>query len=100
ETIKQVESPQREVVGVEALRALAERAAHLGFADVRRDGGDRLLGDLLLQLEEIVDPAVDLVGPQDGLSLGIRELGSDTEPVADAAGAPGEDVAYAELAAH
>ena len=52
------------VVGVEAFGWLALRALDLGSLELRRDRADDGLGDLILQLENIVERAFEALGPQ------------------------------------
>src|SRR5919201_2512739 len=49
EAVEKIETTQGQLVRVEALGPLSEGAAHLGLADVRRNGRDRLLGGAVLQ---------------------------------------------------
>src|SRR6516225_8496630 len=51
------------VVGVEAFGWLALRALDLGPLELRRDRADDGLGDLILQLENIVERAFKALGP-------------------------------------
>ena len=52
------------VVGVETFGWLALRALDLGPLELRRDRADDGLGDLILQLENIVERAFEALGPQ------------------------------------
>ena len=52
------------VVGVEAFGWLALRALDLGPLKLRRDRPDDGLGDLILQLENIVERAFKALGPE------------------------------------
>ena len=54
-------------------------------------------GDLILQLEHVLEVAVVPVGPEMGIGRGIDELPGDAQPTAGAAHAPFEDVADSEL---
>jgi hypothetical protein len=51
------------VVGIKAFGWLALRALDLGPLELRRDRADDGLGDLILQLENIVEPAFEALGP-------------------------------------
>ena len=52
------------VVGVEIFRRLALGALDLGALELRRDRADDARGDLVLQLEDIVEAAFEALRPQ------------------------------------
>ena len=51
---------------------LALRALDLGPLELRRDRTDDGLGDLILQLENIVEPAFEALGPIDAPQWSLR----------------------------
>ena len=92
--------PERQVVGGEAFRPLAAGERDLGRADRRAHGAGDPLGDLVLEVEEVVDDAVVAVGPEMGAGHGVDQLRRDAHAVARLAQAPFEHVADAEGARH
>ena len=67
-------SPQVKVVGIEALRRLAQAALNLGIAHAGFDGSGDLYGHAVVKLEDVFDRAVEIVGPQVCTRQGIDEL--------------------------
>ena len=55
---------ERQVVGGEALRALAAGERDLGHVDRGADGAGDPLGDVILEVEEVLDDTVVAVGPE------------------------------------
>ena len=86
------------VVGVEALGRLALRALDLRPLQLRRDRADDARGDLVLQLEDIVERAFETVRPEMRPGRGIDELPGDAHPVRGLAHAAFQHVAHAQLA--
>ena len=87
------------VVSREAFGRLVQRALHFGLLDLRRDGADHARGDLVLQVENILERAVETVRPQMRAGRGVDQLPGDADLVAGLADAAFEHVADAELAA-
>ena len=55
-----------EVIGVEAVGPLAARPLDLGVSQRRLDRADDALGQSILQIENVLDRALELVGPDVG----------------------------------
>ena len=87
------------VVGVQAFGWLALRALDLGPLELRRNRADDRLGDLILQLEDIVEGAFEALGPQMRPGGRIDQLPGDPHPVRRLAHAAFQHIAHAELTA-
>ena len=70
------------VVGVEAFGRLALRAFDLRLLELRRDRADDARGDLVLQIEDVVEGAFEALRPEMGPGRRIDELAGDTDAVA------------------
>ena len=90
---------QIEIVGVEALGTLAARTFDLGLLHAWLDDADHPLGDAILQVENVFEIAIELVGPQMRAGFGLDELGRDTHARFRFAHAAFQKVAHAQLAA-
>ena len=53
-----------------------------GATYIGLDGGDDADGDLVLQLEDVVERPVIALGPDVGAGLGLDQLGGDADPLA------------------
>jgi len=79
-----LETAQIVIVGVEAVGALALGALDLGLLQPRRDCTDDAGGDEVLQIEDVVEIAVEAIGPQVGCPVmrarfaALRTLPSST----------------------
>ena len=89
--------PQVEVVGVEVLGALAAGALDLGAEDLGLDHADDLLGQLVLQVEDVAGGALEAAGPDVAAGGAVDEVRVDAQARAGALGAAFEQVADAEL---
>ena len=58
------ESAKIEIIGVEIVRAFPPGALDLRMLQARLDDADDSLGDLILELENVVQGAVEAVGPR------------------------------------
>jgi hypothetical protein len=76
------------IVGGEIVGRRAPRAFDFGFQDARLDDADDALGDLVLEVEQIVERAFEPVRPEMRAGLGLDELGGDAELVSALANAP------------
>jgi hypothetical protein len=93
-----VRHPAQEiVVGVEALGRLARGPLDFGLLELRRDRADHARGHLILQIEDVFDAAVEMVGPQMRAGRNIDELRRDAHPLRQLAHAAFEHVAHAQL---
>src|SRR6266536_1192603 len=86
------------VVSVEAPGGLALGALDLRLFEPGRDRADDALGHLVLELENVLERAVETVGPQMRPVCRIDELRRDAHPVGRLAHAAFEHVTDAELA--
>ena len=86
------------VVGVQAF-GLALGTLDFGTFQRRHDRADHTLGDLVLQLEDVVERAFETVGPQMRAGGRVDELPGDANAVRGLADAAFQHVAHAELAA-
>ena len=90
---------QIEIVSVEALGTLAARPFDLELLHAGLDDADHPLGDAILEIENVFEIAVELVGPQMRAGFGLDELGRDTQARFRFAHAAFQEVAHAQLAA-
>ena len=67
-------SAQKEVIGSEALGTLASRAFDLQPPHAWFDDADDAIGDLVLKVENVLERAVEIVGPEVSPGLGLDEL--------------------------
>src|SRR5258708_18820445 len=92
-------SLQDEIIGIEAIGALAFDALDLGEPQTRFDGADDGKRYLVLQGENIVGLAVIALGPDMRAGRGVDELPGDAHAIAGLAHAAFEHIAHAKLAA-
>src|SRR5437764_1080623 len=74
------------------------RALDLRLAQRRHQRPDDALGDAILELEHVLDRAVEVVGPEMTARRDIDQLAGDAHPGPCLADAALEHVAHAELA--
>src|ERR1700751_2455935 len=98
--IKPGQPPQVDGLGIEALRLLVLGTFYFGCFNRRGDRPNHALGHLILQIEDIAEPAVKTVGPKMGTSGGIDELSRDTDSVCRLANAPFQHVPPPQLTSH
>src|SRR5215217_2866306 len=72
---------------------------HFGQPQVRLDGSRHLLGNAVLQVEDVGKLAVELVGPEVVANLGLDELTRDADPSPRLPDGTLKDVAHAEVPA-
>ena len=89
---------QDQIPCIDALRRLAANARRFGDKDLRPDRTDDLVGDVVLQLEDIGQLAIVSVRPQMHAVRGIDQLSGDAHPAGGLAHAALENVPDAELA--
>ena len=65
---------QVEIVGVEVVRPLALGPLDLGVKQARLDRADDTQCDLVLQFEDVVERAVEAVGPDVGAGCRVDQL--------------------------
>src|SRR6516164_6526499 len=88
------------VVRIEAPGGLALGALDFRLLELRRDRADHALRHLVLELENVLERAVETVGPQMRPACRIDELRRDAHAVRRLAHAAFEHVPDAELATH
>ena len=86
-------------VRVKAFGRPGPRAGDLGLPQLRDERPHDAVRHAILQLEQVVDPALEALGPQMRGSLRIDQLARDADPAAGPAHAAFEDVARPEVAA-
>ena len=91
--------PHGVVVAAEVLRPPAPGAFDLGKADGGLQGAGDLLGDAVLQVEELVDGAVVARAPDMRAALGLDQLDDDAQAIADLLHAAFEQIGDAKLLA-
>ena len=85
---------------IEAVRRLAPGAPALSHPDLRLDRDHDLLGDLVLQVEDVIQTAIEAIGPEVIAAGRIDELCRDPDPVARLADTAFDDVANTQFASH
>ena len=68
------QSAQIEVVGVEVFGTLSPGAFDLRLPQARLDDADHFFGDLILQVENVLQRAVESVGPEMRPGFGFDQL--------------------------
>ena len=89
---------QIQVIGRDRARGLGPRLPDFFQADGRLDRADHAFGDLVLQLEDVADVALEAVGPDVASGDAIDQLPDDAQSSARLPDAAFEHVADAELA--
>ena len=92
------QSPQKAVIGVEALRALSLRSLHFSYPEAWLDGPNDVLGDPVLELEYVLHSPLIPVGPDVAACFGLDKLTCDPETLTSLSHTPLQDVAHAEVA--
>ncbi len=90
---------QEIVIGIETFGRLAFGAFDFGLLQLRPDRADDARRHLVLQIEDILQRAVETVGPEMRIGRAVDELAGDAHPVRRLAHAAFEDVAHPQLAA-
>src|SRR6516164_5181808 len=88
---------QEEIVGIHAFGWLSVGTLHLGVPELRLDGANDTRGDPVLKVEDVLEPAVEAIGPEMSAGRGINELARNSDAVSGLAHAAFEHVADAEL---
>jgi hypothetical protein len=90
---------QEVVVGVEAPGRLALGAFDLRLLQLRRDRADHARRHLILQIEDVLETAVEVIGPQMRARRRVDELRGDAYALRRLADAAFHHVAHAQFAA-
>ena len=96
--IDQRQRPQHQIIGVEAVSALALDPLDLGASQAGLDGADHADRDLILHGEDVIERTVIALGPQMRAALGLDQLGGDADAIACLAHAAFQHVTDAEIA--
>src|SRR5258705_11995895 len=88
---------QKVVIGVQTSGGLAFGALNFGSLQRGRDRTHNTHGDLILQIEYILKPAIEAVRPQMRTGCSIDELTRNAHPVCRLAHAAFEHVAHPEF---
>ena len=86
------------MIGIEAVSLLSRRALDLGLAQFRLDRANDTARDLLLKREDVVERAVETVGPDMCAGCRIDQLAGDANSTTGLAHAAFEHVTHAKLA--
>ena len=100
EAIALRQRPQIVVVGVEAFGRLARSALDLRQPQPRFDRTDDAGGDLILQVKDVIERAIETVGPDVIAGDRVDQLPGDAHPVAGFAYRAFEQIAHAQFARH
>ena len=91
---------QKVVISVQTFGGLALRSFDLGPLQLGRDRPDNARGDLILQIEDVLAIAIEMICPQMRAGRSIDQLRRDPHAVPGLANAAFNDVAHAQLATH
>src|SRR5262245_410662 len=86
--------------GVQALRRLSCSSLNLRQLELWRNSAQDAARDLVLQIEDVLDPAVKTVRPEMHAVRGVDELAGYAHPVAGPAHAALQHIAHPEFASH
>src|SRR3546814_11139875 len=84
--------------GIDAVRLLAGGAEALLGVELRLHRGHDVLGDVVLDGEDVLQLAVVLLGPEVLAGLGVDDLNGDAQALTRRPHAAFQDVAHAEIA--
>ena len=84
--------------GIETFRRLASGAFALACPDLRLDRADDLFGDLVLQIEDVIQTAVEAIRPEVVTAGRIDQLRTYTHAVTRLADAAFDDIAHTQFA--
>src|SRR5439155_14137893 len=87
-------------VGIEALGRLARGALDFGLLQLRRNCAHDTRSNLVLQIKNVLECAIEAIRPEMSSSASIDELTSDTHPIHRLAHAALEHIAHAQVATH
>ena len=96
--LMQAHGADDEPPGVDAVRLLARGAKPFLGIEMRLDRGDDLLGDVVLDGEDVLQLAVVFLGPDVLAGLGVDQLAGDADAPARRPDAALQHVAHAEFA--
>ena len=91
------QSAQIEVIGVEVFGTLSLGAFNLRLLQARLNDADHFFGDLILQVENLLQFSVVSVGPKMRTGFGFEQLGGDAHAVPRLANSPLQHIAHAQL---
>src|SRR5262245_65982576 len=85
------------IVGIEIFGRLALRSLDLGALELRHDRADDAFGHLVLQLKDIVERALETIGPAMHTCRRVDELACYADPIRCYANAAFPDVTHPQL---
>src|SRR5262249_4814734 len=88
------------IVGTEAASRLPLCTLDLGPLELRGDRSDDAVRDLILKLEDIVEPSFEPVGPKVRARRRVDELSRYANPVLGLAKTAFDDISHTKLASH
>src|SRR5262249_59703067 len=86
-------------IGIETFRRLSLGALDLCLLQPRSNSADDTGGNLILQLEDLRQSTVEVIGPKMGASSGIDKLARNAKTVTGLAHAAFENIAHPEFPA-
>jgi hypothetical protein len=89
--------PQVVIVGIHVFGAFPLRSLDLGVPQLWFNGADHTFSDTVLQLEDIIQQALDAVGPDVSARCGIYELSNDANAVSSFANTAFQDATNAKF---
>src|SRR5262249_25376679 len=77
-SIKARRRPEKVVVGIKAFSRLVPRTLDFGLLQFRRNRADNARSDLVLQIEDVIERAIEAIRPQVTTSGGVDQLSGDS----------------------
>src|SRR5215831_6459601 len=88
------------IIGIETFGRLALGSFDLGLLQLGCDRAYDAAGHLILEIEDILNPAIEAIDPDMRTPRGIDKLPSDPHPASRPAHAAFQHIAHAELTTH
>ena len=92
-----LDTAQQAVIGWQAVGPLVCSHPDFGVFQPARNRGDDGLRQLVLNIEELLDAAIETLAPQMVAWYGVNQLGGDANPAAHCTDTAFDDVAHAEV---
>src|SRR5271166_6977016 len=97
--IPKLATAQKQVIGFKIVGVLGQEPLPVVLTEIERERGDNLLGNVVLDGEDVRKVSVKALGPEMPACLGVNQLRRNAHPVARFADASLKDVADAQVLA-